>query len=305
MFDQFDFSILHDPEFKEDSVREEIVAPILKRLGYTASGPNRIIRSRGLTHPFVSIGTQRRKINIIPDYILSVETENAFILDAKAPTELLRNSTNVEQAYSYAIHPDVRVPIYSLCNGHEIVVYHISELEPRFDCQIDSIDEHWDELNAILGPEGIQNPHLRDFLPDFGVRAKMSGAPRDTNWVFMECPLDNFTRVTDSLLTSFARFNDHGTECAISFDIPNTLFEQLLSTCDEHLSAQMRELLSRSPFCIAIGEPIVVNISAALGQPTSGLGTNEQFVPFLVEAFINLFSRKQNVDNKSVNPSGG
>jgi len=293
MFEDFDFSLLNDPEFKEDAVREEIVAPILNRLGYTASGPNRIIRSRSLKHPFVSIGTQQRKINIIPDYLLCIESKNAFILDAKAPTQILRNSTHVEQAYSYAIHPNVRVPVYSLCNGREIVVYHISELEPRFACQIDSIGDNWDQLNAVIGPDGIQNPHLRDFLPDFGIRAKMTGVPPETVWVFMDSPLNNFMRVTDDLLTTFAKFNDNGTECAISFDIPNSLFEQLLSTRDGQLSNQMRELLSRNPFRIAIGDPIVVNIAAVLGQPTKGIETTENFVPFLVESFINLQSSKQ------------
>lgn len=34
MFEEFDFSLLDDPEFKEDAVREEIVAPILNRLGF-------------------------------------------------------------------------------------------------------------------------------------------------------------------------------------------------------------------------------------------------------------------------------
>ena len=34
MFEDLDFSVLDDPSFKEDAVREEIIAPILKRLGY-------------------------------------------------------------------------------------------------------------------------------------------------------------------------------------------------------------------------------------------------------------------------------
>jgi hypothetical protein len=199
------------PSVAGSTRREEISAPILNRLGYTASGPNRIIRSRNLTHPFVSIGTQQRKINIIPDYLLCIESKNALILDAKAPTQILRNSVHVEQAYSYAIHPEVRVPIYSLCNGREIVVYQISELEPIFECQLESIADNWDNLNAVIGPIGIQNPHLRDFLPDFGIRAKMSGVPPETRWVFMNSPLDNFTRVDDDLLTTFAKLNDNGT----------------------------------------------------------------------------------------------
>lgn len=54
----FDFKLLDDPQFKEDSVREEILFPIIKALGYSASGKNRIIRSKNLLHPFVAIGCQ-------------------------------------------------------------------------------------------------------------------------------------------------------------------------------------------------------------------------------------------------------
>ncbi len=55
----FDFSVLDDPEFKEDSVREEIVAPLVRALGYAPSGRYRVIRSRPLEHPYVSIGSIR------------------------------------------------------------------------------------------------------------------------------------------------------------------------------------------------------------------------------------------------------
>ena len=44
----FDFKLLDDPDFKEDSVREEIILPLLKYLGYSASGQNRIVRSKSL-----------------------------------------------------------------------------------------------------------------------------------------------------------------------------------------------------------------------------------------------------------------
>jgi len=57
MFSDFDYSILDDPEFKEDSVREELIVPLIKELGYSASGENKVIRSRQLKHPFISIGS--------------------------------------------------------------------------------------------------------------------------------------------------------------------------------------------------------------------------------------------------------
>jgi len=109
LFAGFDFSLLESPDFKEDSVREEIVLPLLHSLGYSAGGLNQIIRSKALEHPFVNIGSGKRKIILIPDYLLAVGSKPAWILDAKAPDEEIGAGKNVEQAYSYAIHPEVRV----------------------------------------------------------------------------------------------------------------------------------------------------------------------------------------------------
>jgi hypothetical protein len=38
IFGDFDFSVLADDDFKEDAVREELILPIIKKLGYTTSG---------------------------------------------------------------------------------------------------------------------------------------------------------------------------------------------------------------------------------------------------------------------------
>ena len=65
MFKDFDFSLLNANTFKEDSVREEIILPILKRLGYSALPPNQICRSLSLPHPYVYIGSTQQKIYIV------------------------------------------------------------------------------------------------------------------------------------------------------------------------------------------------------------------------------------------------
>ena len=82
LFDTFDFSLLASPDFKEDSVREELILPILHALGYTAGGLNRIVRSKSVVHPFVNIGSKKHKITIIPDYLLAAENKPAWILEA-------------------------------------------------------------------------------------------------------------------------------------------------------------------------------------------------------------------------------
>lgn len=60
----FDFSNFESPDFKQDSVREEIVQPILTALGYKASGKLKIVRSRKFIDPYVQIGSQKEQTKI-------------------------------------------------------------------------------------------------------------------------------------------------------------------------------------------------------------------------------------------------
>jgi hypothetical protein len=139
---------LDDPDFKEDAVREDITRPLLVRLGYASSGDSRIIRSKRLAHSFVMIGTTRRPVNTIPDYLLSVENKYAWVLDAKAPDEVITSGENVEQAYSYAIHPEVRVKLFALCNGREFVLFDIEDRAPLMHFQMSDLEENWRQLDT-------------------------------------------------------------------------------------------------------------------------------------------------------------
>jgi len=154
----FDFTILSSPDFKEDSVREEIISPLLKNLGYDAVGLNQIVRSKTLKHPFINIGSTTRKIHIIPDYLLLVEGKPAWILDAKAPDELIQTGANVEQAYSYAIHPEIRATMFALCNGKEFIVFRIDDSNPIMYFQTSEIEKHWGNFYALLTPEAFKLP---------------------------------------------------------------------------------------------------------------------------------------------------
>ncbi len=120
MFKKFDSSLFDDPSFKEDSVREVVILPILERLGYYPSGNQKIIRSKSLVHPFIYIGTRQHKVRIIPDYTLYYDEQPIIIVDAKSPIENLDYPAHVQQAYSYAIHPDIKAKYFSLCNGRDL-----------------------------------------------------------------------------------------------------------------------------------------------------------------------------------------
>lgn len=43
LFKSFDFNLLDSPDFKEDSVREELITPLLHALGYQARGEFQIL----------------------------------------------------------------------------------------------------------------------------------------------------------------------------------------------------------------------------------------------------------------------
>jgi len=148
-------TISQNPDFKEDSVREVIIMPILKALGYNQ--PN-IIRSKALEHPFYKIGSnKKRPVKLIPDYVLKVENNFAWVLDAKSPDKSLIDDDSLEQVYGYASHPEIRTTYFALCNGLEFVLYRReSTYEPVLFFHIDEIEYSWDKLKMFLAPDSFQ-----------------------------------------------------------------------------------------------------------------------------------------------------
>ncbi len=162
LFNGYEINTIKDnPDFKEDSVREIIILQILKALGYNN---NTIERSKSLKHPFLKTGSKKRPINLIPDYLLKVENNYAWTLDAKAPNEKIVNSDNVEQVYSYAMHPEIRSTYFALCNGIDFAVYRISNTnQPVLLFSIDEIEYYWEKLFNLLSPESFQLGKVIDY----------------------------------------------------------------------------------------------------------------------------------------------
>lgn len=155
IYHNFDFNLLGDPDFKEDAVREALIKPLLNALGYSASGENKIIRSKGLTDPYVNHGSKRKRIRLIPDYLFEVQGKYAWVLDAKSPDEDVFKGDYIEQIYSYAIHPDVRVNFYALCNGKEFILFEIGKREPILYFQLSEISQHWANIEKFLAPSNF------------------------------------------------------------------------------------------------------------------------------------------------------
>lgn len=241
VLDGFDHSSLDDPEFKEDSVREEIIAPLLKGLGYSASSPHKIIRSRRLVHPFVSIGSATKKISIVPDYLLEANGKLAWTLEAKAPNEEILNTKHVEQAYSYAIHSEIRVQYFALCNGRQFVLYHVSEASPILDFDLRLLANYWENLVKLVGPGNVLS---YDFTikKDFGLHLKRLGFDEFESLIFPLMPVRFIGKVSDNhfMIGSGIEMPEGDTYVA-TFDFDATVMNQLQGKIPDKAMAILRE----------------------------------------------------------------
>ncbi len=221
-----DLGVLDDPDFQEDSVREEIIVPILAALGYGPSKPYRIVRSKKLLHPFVSIGTATKKIYLVPDYLFEVNDQYAWLLEAKAPHVDIYRTEHVEQAYSYAIHSEIRVPFFALCNGREFVLYHVSKPEPILRFEMRQLPAYWDELLKFLSPENVLTVDLR-WKKDFGLHLKRLGFHEFKSLIFPDVPIAFIGHIAHDLFTFSSSIQMEDDSYVASFDFDSRVLAQL------------------------------------------------------------------------------
>lgn len=301
MFDHFDVSVFDDPEFKEDSVREEIVVPIIKRLGYRLSGPHRIARSKSLLHPFVMIGSKKHPIHIIPDYLLYSDGRPGFVLDAKKPAANLIKSKHVEQAYSYAIHPEVRVRFYALCNGRSLVAYDIYGLAPVFEIALENIDRYWNVINSVLCADNTSFAGPRQLAPDFGICVMKMGFDTGDTWLFPVTSILHFGRMTESEYTMTANITVGDVDHMASFDASPEVFERILEFTDEQNREFLKNVLVPGQHTFA-KRPIFLSLETTIGKPTRG--QHDTFVPFLIQTVERLGEQLYNEVVASLSQGG-
>lgn len=298
LFKNFDFSVLDDEDYKEDAVREDIVTPLLKELGYKPSGENKMIRSKSLTHPFVHIGTKQHKVNIIPDYLLQVNDKYVFTLDAKGPNEDIKRGPNVEQAFSYAIHSEIRSFLYGLCNGREICIYQWTKLDPILTIPIADLHNHWDKLFRLISPLALTKPHLIDFLPDFGLSFLKMGVDKTMEFHFVGAWVNYIGKLDDNTYTLTSAIGEEGDAYLGSFDFTKDLYEKFISCVPERIKSKVVKALTQQPYTISFTneDSFELVIHAKFGKEIHS-NENEQYFPLIVTGFEPLLDGKQILDD--------
>lgn len=101
----------------ENDVREIVIRPLLERLGYDRS---KVMTQLPLRYSYLFLGhckgkSKDRALRGEADYIVNVDQRLRWVLEAKRGGPITDDDR--EQAYSYAMHPEVRAVIFAVISG--------------------------------------------------------------------------------------------------------------------------------------------------------------------------------------------
>jgi hypothetical protein len=158
----------------EADIREEVIAPLLRRLGYRSGSRNDVIREQSLRYPRLSLGRKDRQrdpeLRGKADYILEVEKRLRWVIEAKPPKVGI-GGDDIEQAWTYANHPEVRAIYFAICNGRTLVVYRTvegPEVPPVLSLKYENFERNFQRLENLLGPEALSRDFPHETL-DVGI----------------------------------------------------------------------------------------------------------------------------------------
>lgn len=295
IFGNIDKNIFDNPEFKEDSVRELIIMPILTKLGYPPIGSTRVTRSKSLHNPFIRVGKRNHPVTTIPDYTFYIDDKPRFVLDAKAPNQDIMLAEHLQQVYSYAIHPEIRCEEFGLCNGREIALFNTSTIDPLLHLVFENFETKWEDIYKYLSPKYLREPMLRKFAPDFGIALKRMGVSNDIDLFMLETRLNIFAKINDELFSASANCNFGSGDHCVSFDFHPRLFGAIVAGLPQQLGDQFIQALNRTPFQAAAGLVIELDLKVRLGELMQG--QSESFIPLIIQEILDSRFNPSEVPN--------
>jgi len=247
-FPQFNFGSLN-----ETDIREEIIAPLLRHLGYRSGTENNVIREQALTYPKSFIGRKKKTDPILrgrADYICDVQDQIKWVIEAKAPDAALDFEV-AEQSWTYANHPEICAVYFCLSNGLTFQIFQTNrgpDAEPIFQCSYIEMEGSLSIIYNILSPEAILRDHPA-YLVDRGmpIGAGLRSIVRITNGsiTFNQSTPDfpPLTGLTMTITDGSVERNENGQlETIIETEVPF----QSLQKLNEKLGLHSLRLLSES-----------------------------------------------------------
>lgn len=153
----------------EADVREEVIAPLLKFLGYRKGTLNNIARELPLSYEKVQFGGRKPADVTLrgrADYVCEAGGKVRWVIEAKAGSAPL-DAESLAQAWSYAHHAEVGAVFFALTNGRQFRLHETNrgpKSPPLLDLTYEQLAENLQVIVNTLGPEGL----LRRF-PDYEI----------------------------------------------------------------------------------------------------------------------------------------
>ncbi len=158
-FPAYNFALLG-----ETDVREEIIAPLLRHLGYRSGTLHNVIREQHLSYPQLALGRRKAGDPFLrgkADYICEAGGQVRWVIEAKAPGEALDQLVE-EQAWSYANHQEIRAVYFVVTNGREFKLYQTNrgpDAPALFECAYAEMPERLVTIENLLSPTAILRAH--------------------------------------------------------------------------------------------------------------------------------------------------
>lgn len=147
-------------QMNETDVREIVVRPLLNRLGYEHGTEANIRTEQTFRYEKAFLGRKNPKKDPAlagrADYILEIVSVGRWVVEVKAPSEELSRDV-VEQAHTYAAHPEVAALFFLVTNGRSFRLYRTSSLDaPVMAWEWEETDEVFLAVLNLIGPDAIR-----------------------------------------------------------------------------------------------------------------------------------------------------
>lgn len=159
-----EFPHLEFEKLNEAAVREQVISPFLQHLGYRSCTQYDIIYERLLRYPRTSLGRKNPErdppLRGSADYILEINGLIRWVIEAKPPVPITMD--DIQQAWTYANHPEVRAVYFVLCNGQMMEVFytqHGPSAPAILSVSYEQLANQWGKIADRLSPRAL----LRDF----------------------------------------------------------------------------------------------------------------------------------------------
>jgi hypothetical protein len=162
------------PDFSsmnETDVREIIVRPLIESLGYRHGTEANIRTEQFLRYGKAFLGRKNpsKDPDLVgrADYICEVISFGRWVVEVKSPAEAITQDV-VEQAHTYAAHPEIAASHFLVTNGREFKLFQTSRLEyPTLAWCHENTEENRLRISNLLSPDAVR-ARAKASLPDAG-----------------------------------------------------------------------------------------------------------------------------------------